>query len=418
MPSKLGFYPPKLNQTMVRLTQKISPWLASWWYCLSLKIDLEDLKKLEALKHQRLILLPNHPSFHDPIIMFLLSARLNRYFYYLTAFETFEDPGKIFMVSSERSLLEPISQWGPIKSFLRKVFQRCGMYSVHRGLTDRASIGQTWHLLEQKDSCLVIFPEGGCSYQNDTVMPFREGGIQMAFQSLKQANKRGQELEDLYAVALTIKYRYKDDMSLTIKESLSSLELKLALPSLNQLTDYERLVRIAGAVLKRLEIEYGIKTQLSDSRDLNRRINALRNFVIGRCEAELGITDSVNKMMRERVYRVQHHLQTQSMAVDSSIQWSRRVMEKAMGRLLNFDAIYDGYVAENQTQERFLDTLIRLEREVFEIDQPLVKGFRTAEVKVGEVFNLKDHFANYQRQRVQVVTDLNSQLQRSVQSVL
>ena len=102
------------------------------------------------------------------------------------------------------------------------------------------------------------------------------------------------------------------------------------------------------------------------------------------------------------------------------------LIEKSVKRLLNFDAIYDGYVAENPTPERFLDTLIRLEREVFEIDQPKPKGFRQAIVKIGTPVNLKDFFADYQRDRDckeqtsrnKTVSQVMLQIQQEVQNNL
>ncbi|NJN24473.1 MAG: hypothetical protein HC810_08915 [Acaryochloridaceae cyanobacterium RL_2_7] len=56
-----------------------------------------------------------------------------------------------------------------------------GVYSVRRGQSDRPSMKETLSLLCQRDAHLVIFAEGGCSFQNDTVMPFRPGAIQLAF---------------------------------------------------------------------------------------------------------------------------------------------------------------------------------------------------------------------------------------------
>ena len=86
--------------------------------------------------------------------------------------------------------------------------------------------------------------------------------------------------------------------------------------------------------------------------------------------------------------------------------------------MLNFDAIYDGYVAANPTQERFLDTLTRLEREVFDIDKPPPKGYRQARVKVGELVNLKDFFADYQRDRAGTVNAVMLKIQQAVQNNL
>jgi 1-acyl-sn-glycerol-3-phosphate acyltransferase len=57
----------------------------------------------------------------------------------------------------------------------------------------------------------VFFPEGGCSFQNDTVMPFRVGALQMAFHSLQQAIKQGEVPPDLYVAPVAIKYHYTSE---------------------------------------------------------------------------------------------------------------------------------------------------------------------------------------------------------------
>ncbi|HCF29600.1 MAG TPA: hypothetical protein DEV81_20895 [Cyanobacteria bacterium UBA11049] len=93
-------------------------------------------------------------------------------------------------------------------------------------------------------------------------------------------------------------------------------------------------------------------------------------------------------------------------------------MSKAAWRVLNFDAIYDGYVAANLTPERFLDTLIRLERDVFNIDRPRPKGHRQALLRVAEPLNLKDWFADYQQNRTITVKTVTQKIHQQVQQKL
>jgi hypothetical protein len=116
-------------------------------------------------------------------------------------------------------------------------------------------------------------------------------------------------------------------------------------------------------------------------------------------------------MLRERTYKLENVLKTKAEELESDETNSESnllttepalnldLIDKSVKRLLNFDAIYDGYVAENPTPERFLDTLIRLEREVFDIDKPKPKGFRQAIVKIGDPLNLKVFLSEDQRER-------------------
>ena len=91
---------------------------------------------------------------------------------------------------------------------------------------------------------------------------------------------------------------------------------------------------------------------------------------------------------------------------------------RATERLLNFAAIYDGYVAEHPTSERFLDTLMRLEKEVFQLPKPLAKGPRKALIRMGEPVNLRDYVQAYKQDRGTTTAQLTQQLQQAVQTNL
>jgi 1-acyl-sn-glycerol-3-phosphate acyltransferase len=383
------FYPPKLNRPFVWSLQKIAPWLVRWQSQVELLISSDPTVPLEMLKSQSCLLVCNHPSFHDPKALFLLSSRLEEPFYYLTAYEQFKG----------------LQGW---------FYQRLGAYSIRRGLADRDSISQTLELLQQPACKLVIFPEGGCSFQNDTVMPFRSGAIQMALQAMVRQVKQGHAVPDLYVIPVSLKYRYTGRMTPVIRRTLKRLEEKLGLPAKGDL--YQRLRLVAEAVL--IHCEQETKLEPAQGQNWNQRILNLKAEILDRCEARLSLTPTTGEPNRERVYRILNALNTKpNIALDNGIDtWD--VMFRAVMRVLNFDAIYDGYVAAKPTPERFLDTLIRLEREVFQIDQPPAKGHRQAFLRVGAPVNLKDYFAAYKTDRTTTVSELTQQIQQTVQNNL
>lgn len=395
MQKRPAFYPPKLNPTLVKLLQGIAPWLVHWRYRLELVISAEPKVQLSHLQDSPCLLLCNHPTFQDPMVMFLFSAVIQRPFSYLAAYERF----------------------GGLEGWL---FQRIGAYSIRRGQADRDSVAQTLKLLSQPDCKLVIFPEGGCSFQNDTVMPFRPGAVQMAFQALAKQAKQG-AMPDFYLVPISLKYRYTGRVTPLIEQALQRLERTLQVPCSGGF--YERLRVVAAAVMQRFEQDYGLVAP--QEWDWNQRIAALKAQVLAQCEQRLSLQPAPGEPNRERVYRIQHALEKRytlttegvnSIGGNGTDDWE--VMRKAIARVLNFDAIYDGYVAERPTPERFLDTLIRLEREVFNIDQPPTKGHRQAFLRVGQPINLNNFWADYGQDRsatVQLVTQI---LQQTVQKNL
>lgn len=380
------FYPPKLNPVFTRLVQSISYVGAYYAYQIELVVSAEDIAKIKAIEDRRIVYLPNHPTLDDGIVLFMLSARLGQLFHYIVAKEAF-------------------------KGLMGKFLQHIGAYSIKRGLGDRASISQTLELLQQPKSRVVIFPEGGCSYQNDTVMPFRSGAIQLPFSAMNQLAKKQGDIPDLYLVPLSLKYRYTKSMNWVIEQSLSQLEEALSIQA-NTSQFYPRLRSIAEKILINIETEYGVKVTQTD---WNERIEQLKHYILNECEQQLKLTPKKHIPARERVYKIQSIIDSKDEELTQEQEQIYEALYRSAFRLLNFDAIYDGYVAENPTPERFLDTLTTLEREVFQIEHPSTKGRRKAFVSLGDPINLKDYFSAYQEDKTTTVENLMERIQETVQ---
>ena len=372
---------------MTRLVQSISYPLARVLYKFRLSVSEESVGRVRAVDNARLVFVCNHPTMEDGITLFVLSARLGQLFHYVVAHEAFEG----------------LMGW---------FIQRLGCYSIRRGMGDRASISQTLSLLKEPQCRLVIFPEGGCSYQNDTIMAFRPGAIQLPMSVLAQLAKKAptpEQVPDFYIVPLTLKYRYQQPMHQVIESTLSRLESKLGLSSTPDMDDYKRLRQVANQVIVQIETEAGLAHE--DDLDWNQRIDRLKQVFIQKCETALSIEPAMNLPLRERVYKVQALLEE---AEEVNDEVSQDLYWDTM-RLLNFDAIYDGYVAESPTSERFLDTLTRLEREVFHLEHAQPKAPRRACFYVGEPINLKNYLADYQRDRTATIVQLSEQLRQTMQ---
>ena len=383
------FYPPKLKPVFTRLVQSISYVGAYYVYQVELVVQPEELAKIKAIEEQRIVYLPNHPTLDDGVILFMLSARLGQIFHYIVAKEVF-------------------------RGWTGKFLQSVGAYSIKRGLGDRPSISQTLELIQQSKSRLVIFPEGGCSYQNDTVMPFRPGAIQLPFGAMNQLVKKEGDIPDLYLVPVSLKYRYTKPMNRVIEQSLAQLEEALRIQKSTS-KFYPRLRAIGEKILVKLETEYGLKTEPITKDDWNSRIEALKDHILHDCEQKLQLIPKDHIPARERVYKIQSIIDSQDKKLTKEQEQTYESLYRSAFRLLNFDAIYDGYVKEKPTPERFLDTLTSLEREVFQIEHPSIKGRRKAFVSLGKPINLKDYFAAYQADKTATVESLAAKIQHTVQ---
>lgn len=391
------FYPPKQRPLMIRLVQSVTAPLARLLYKFQISVAEAHVAKVRAVDDARLVFVCNHPTMEDGISLFALSARMGQLFHYIVAYESF-------------------------KGLMGWFIQRLGCYSIRRGLGDRASISQTLSLLKSPRCRLVIFPEGGCSYQNDTIMPFRPGAIQLPMSVLAQLARKTspEQAPDFYLVPLSLKYRYQQPMQRVIESALTRLEteLKLSSKSPAQLDDYDRLRWIAHEVIVKIEAEANLPHE--ETLSWNKRIERLRQVFIQKCEAALSVEPNLNLPIRERVYRVQALLEEAEMSGnpanresvnDETVYWDTV-------RLLNFDAIYDGYVAESPTPERFLDTLIRLEREVFHVEHAQPKAPRKACFYIGDPINLKSYLTDYQRDRSGTIDHLAERLHQVMQTNL
>ncbi len=388
--SNSQFLPPKLNPLLTRLIQSVSCTVVYWVYQLELDVKAEDVAKVKAIASERVVYLSNHSHLDDGIAIFLLSARLGQLFHYIVAYEAF-------------------------KGLIGKLLQSVGAYSIRRGMGDRKSVVQTLKILQQPACKLVIFPEGGCSYQNDTVMPFRTGAIELSFKALAQLAKKNSTIPNFYLVPVSLKYRYSHEMDSAIAKTLKSLETALQIRSSTK-DFYPRLRAISERVLTNLETEYHLET--SPTEDWNLRIQKLKTYLLNWCEQKLSIEPNPQIPIRERVYKIQSYLESADEAVPKLKPEINSAIRIATFRLLNFDAIYDGYVAANPTPERFLDTLDRLEREIFHIDRPPPKGHRQARIRMGTPINLKEYWQSYQQNRENTVENLTQQLQQIVQDNL
>jgi len=385
--SEVKFIPPEQSPWMVRSFQSFFYLVAYFAFKFRLVINESDLAKVRAISNSRVVYLPNHSNLDDALVVFQLSARLGQIFHYVVAIEAF-------------------------RGTIGKLMQKVGAYSIRRGVGDRPSVVQTLRILQQPKCKLVIFPEGGCSYQNDTVIPFRTGAVELSFKALSRIAKQEDATPNLYLVPISLKYCYPNATKADVSKALTGLEDALSIAP--QRDNYARLRAIADRVLTNLEAEYHVIPD--NANDWNQRLQNLRTRMLNYCEEKLDLTARDRLRDRERVYKVQSILRNlddkKALAIDREHLYLTTV------RLLNFDAIYDGYVAENPTPKRYFATIDRLEREVFQIDRAKPKGRRQIITIVGTPINLRDYWQAYQTEKEQTVDRLTQIAQQEVQANL
>ena len=398
----LDFKPPKPNSLFIGVAQRLVPLVLRAPLKISkFVIDSESLEQLRGISDRPTVLVPNHADYADASLMFALSQRVGKPFHYMCARETFT---------------------GRIRSFF---MQRFGVYSVMRGGVDRESFRTTRKLLSEGKHPLVIFAEGEISRQNDTVLPFESGVTQLCFWALDDMAK-ADAVEPLYVVPIGIKYIYNAEMWDEIERSLTRLEREI-LPQGSPIADdlYGRLRQIGAAVVSILEREY--KLRVDEDRALNERIEQLREHILSQMEEFMGVTPQASVLPRTRVRALKNLIDAEVYREMEEIPaYERQIHEQRLekfqefypdlNRLFNFIAIYDGYVGENRSPERFLEVITRLEREVFGNSKP--RGPRIAYMRFGAPKNLLDRYETYRQDKKQTVQDITLELETEVQALI
>ena len=398
----LDFKPPKPNSLFIRVAQWLVPLVLRGPMKISkFVIDPESLEQLREIANHPMVLVPNHADYADASIMFALSKRIGGQFCYMCARETFK---------------------GQIRSFF---LQRLGTYSVVRASVDREAFRTTRRLLAEGKHPLVIFAEGEISRQNDTVLPFESGVVQLCFWALADMEK-ADAVKPLYIVPIGIKYIYDQEMWDEIEDALTRLERKILSQGSPVAEDlYGRLRQIGAAIVSTLEREY--KLRADKNRVLNERIEALREHILLQMEEFMGVTPQTTTLPRTRVRALKNLIDAEVYRETDEISaYEKQIHEQRLekfqefypdlNRLFNFIAIYDGYVGETRSPERFLEVITRLEREVFGVSKP--RGPRIVFMRFGAPKNLLDLYETYKQEKKQTVQDITLELETEVQALI
>lgn len=402
------FRPPRLSLPTLRLFNALLPGLLRRFCGVeAVEIAPEDVRRLQALVGERLLLTPNHPTNDDPALLLALARAAGMPFYYLACRETFDNLGGL---------------WGP-------VIQRLGAYSVVRGTADRDSFRATRELLAAPGGKVVIFPEGEMHSQNDTLLPFHAGVVQLAFWVLEDLRKAGDMAASLSLLPVALRYEFTQDMADPINHSLHRLELAVCPSDAAEGDAYARLRRIGARMLETLEAEYGLKgKKAKDEPDLTPRLNALKATLLDRAAALIGVSLPADMTQPDRmrlllnsVYAVTHE--------EPNAQWTpyqarvhRQQAARAapllydLNRVANWIAVQDNYIRARPTPERMANTLRRLEVEAF--GKPRLHGRRRAVIRLGQPINLAACYAAYRADKKGTVARVTHELEQAVQEIL
>jgi hypothetical protein len=399
----LDFRPPKDSPLLIFLAKCFMPLITTvHLHDTRLEVVGDGLERFKALRGKRTVICPNHPNRNDPEIMMAFSCLVGEDFNFLAAREVFD-------------WNHGMRGWW---------FQHLGVYSVVRGAVDRESFKTTKHLIVQGKKKLVIFPEGEISKQNDTLMVLESGVAQMAFWALDELQKTASN-EPVYLLPMANKYVYRGDIRSKLETALWRLEDRLGIKAGDINALYPRLRGVAEELLRSMEIEYDYKPPKDAT--LNDRINGLRAFILQTIAGFLQVQLPADERQLDWIRIIRNELDEFIYADDSEMSdYHRKVKEERaakikgfyrdLDRVVNFIAIYDGYLRDHMTQERFADVIDRFELEVF--GETTSKGPRTVMMDVGRAINLAELYTSYKTNKKVTIRQVNEELTSQIASML
>ncbi len=363
-------------------------------------VDPEDWARLAPLRHGRALLIANHPSETEPVIMAWLSRKLGRPFNYVATHELFH-------------------------GFRGWLASRMGAFSVRRGWPDHASLRTSRDLLAEKDRVLVLFPEGETHMQNDLVLPFHAGAAQVGFWALERLAALGKPV-GLPIVPIAIRYRFTGDPIPALRKGTACLERRLGLPTDPDRDLAVRLYEAGMAVLSGVEREYGLVPPSADA-SADARIAALYRQIGARVAAVVHVpapeTGPVHLGMRalfNAVFDYMDGLATGATPYEHRLHERRLVAVQAclndLWRVQNFMAISGDYLAPPVTPERLGEVLWRLENEV--LGRARTRPLRQAVVRIGEPLELANYLDAYRAGRRAAVAASTRELEDRLRRLL
>lgn len=413
-----AFLSPIINPMVVAAVRLLLPVMMRHMFGgMQVLISDEDLAKLRNYQGKRMLLLPNHPTGEEPVILFEVARWLNEVFNFVAAREVFD--------------------WE--HGFRGWVLRRVGAYSVIRGAADRDSFMMSKKILMEGKNRLVIFIEGEISRGNETLIPFEPGVIQLAFWAQEglakeaakvaklQSLEQQPDYEPVYLAPVAIKYFYAPGCEPAMEEALTKLEKAVGLESNTGADRYQRIRAIGEKVLKVQEELHQIVALPGTS--FTDRVEAIRCRMLRKMEIFLDLKPDPEATTLNRLREIRNTMDHLIHTYDDPTElteYENRMVEhlrlalsefyKDLDRVVYFLTYDEAYLKDNRSSERFIEMIRRLEREIY--GEARLNHPRIASLKVGEVLNLKEHFPEYEADKKGFVRGIALELEEDMRQMI
>ncbi|GBF50167.1 acyltransferase [Leptospira ryugenii] len=359
-------------------------------------ISKEDRETLRSLSQERLLYFSNHPSTIEPPVAYYVANAMGSRFFYMASRNVFN--------------------WG--FGLVGAIIKKVGAFSVLSGGADKESVKTARSVLAKPAGKLVIYPEGMCSGENDTLLPFMSGIAQIGFWGLEDALKKDPKA-DIKILPAFVKYIYsgtQNELRKEIHTSLSRIERTLSIEPGNK-NLLRRFLTIGRVLMEDAEREYGLSKNVD--KDYSFRVGAIRHAALNRAAKALGMPVSEEKdaiaKIRE-VFTVLDALHSGFGKAPKQVSKAELVfIQKDVDRAYLFLVIKPENLLMYPSAERMIEWLYRFENLIYGMTSPRL---RRARVLFAKPFGLKEYYESYKNQKKQTVDEITQRLRKDLESLL
>jgi 1-acyl-sn-glycerol-3-phosphate acyltransferase len=303
---------------------------------------VEQLKNSMAAGHG-IILALNHCRPCDPMVLGLLAIQVNKPFFTMASWHLF------------------MEGW-----YQRWLTRRLGAFSVYREGMDREALRACNQILVDATRPLVIFPEGVVSRANDRLGSLQDG---VAFIARTAAKQRARRTPPGQVVIHPVVQRYffEGDLAGSLKPVLEKIEKRLSWRPQDELSLFERILKLGQALLSLKEIEYFGKPQAGELED---RLNALIERLLVPLEKEW-LNGQSDSSVVDRVKRIRSaivpDLATGKLTEEEKARRWRHLADCYLAQQLY--CYPPQYLEHRSSKERLLETVERYEEDLTDVAQ-------------------------------------------------
>ena len=388
------YFPPKPNRLIA--------WLGEWWsrrYLLAgpehriQSVTVENAGPLQAIQREhgaRVVLLPNHSTHSDPMIMAEACRQVGVWSIFMAAYDVF--------------LRSRAQGW---------LMQRMGAFSVNRDGSDRRSMKDAIDTVIDGRYALTVFPEGNVYFMNDRVTPFLEGPAYIAMKAQQQLKDDGK----IFAIPVAIKATHATDARVILQEKLDHMTEQLGVETEDGAGIVPQVHQVGVAMVRRNLSQRGFLPPDPDYSDLPKLLQQCARQILDQLEAKMGLDPKADEDLMERIRAARREIHKVRADPDREIDhavaagWADEAI--IAFRILSYAG---NYLSENPTLDRVGETIEKLQEDLYSRAFPAYAD-RTVTVRFGEPICVSEQLAAATKPRLAMAA-LTDQFEAGVQARL